>query len=215
MSIAVQTNKSQWPDDLRGYSIGKDGYLLVSFDQGQKYFEVDTAKDVTVSFSTTTVDTSCRRSGMYRENLPIVNELSVDAEMLFDLKDPVCKAIEHASQSNGIFLLGAFTDSGNGPLFYACATDMSRPEELEGVVRLSAKYSLTRFVNWFKGSTETEDSKKRKDFQAQEVPNPTNESKPYKHPYLAIGSAEDRAKLLNLVVYGAGSSSSSSSSSIT
>ena len=208
MSISVQTDKSQWPDDLRGYSIGKDGYLVVSFDQGQTFFEIDTAKDVTVSFSTTTVDTSCRRSGMYRENLPIVNELSGDAEMLFDLKDNVCKAIEHASQSNGIFLLGAFTDSGNGPLFYACATDMSRPEELEGVVRLSAKYSLTRFINWFKGSSVATAAERLTEFGNQSV---TINGKTYAHPFTKVD--ENHANCPIGYVAGAGGTSASSSSS--
>lgn len=203
MSIAVQTDKSQWPDDLRGYSIGKDGYLLFSPDQGKNYFEIDTAKDVTVSFSTTTVDTSCRRSGMYRENLPIVNELSVDAEMLFDLNDNVCKAIEHASQSNGIFLLGAFTDSGNGPLFYACATDMSRPEELEGVVRLSAKYSLTRFINWFPGSSEGSAA-----VMAQTA---TVGGKTYNHPLNNLNTDHSQCPIGSSS--GAGTTTSASSSS--
>ena len=185
MSLNNTTNKSQWPDDLRGYSIGKDGYLVVSFDQGATYYEIDTARDVTVNFSTTTVDTSCRRSGMYKENLPIVNELSIDAEMLFDLKDNVCNKLVNASQSNGIFLLGAFTDSGNGPLFYGCATDMSRPEELEGVVRLSGKYSLTRFINWYPGAQTEEE------IIAQTA---TVNNKEYKHPLGLI--EEDHSKLV-------------------
>lgn len=178
------TDKSQWPDDLQGYSIGRDGFLVVSFDQGETYYEIDTARDVTVNFSTTPVDTSCRRSGMYKENLPIVNELSIDAEMLFDLKDNVCNELVNASQSNGIFLLGAFTDSGNGPLFYGCATDMSRPEELEGVVRLSAKYSLTRFVNWYPGGTNLDEVIEQ---------TATVNNKEYKHPISLI--EEDHSKL--------------------
>lgn len=209
MSLAVQTNKSQWPDDLRGYSIGKDGYLLVSFDQGDEYFEIDTAKDVTVSFSTSTVDTSCRRSGMYRENLPIVNELSIDAEMLFDLNDNVCKALERCSQANGIFLLGAFTDSGNGPLFYGCATDMTRPEELEGVVRLSAKYSLTRFIHWFPGSSIADPAARKTALQGQSV---TIGTKTYVHPIANFNSDHSKCPP-DGNSSGAGTQTSSSSSS--
>ena len=183
MSIAVTTNKKEWPEDLKGYSIGKDGYLAVSFDEGKTYHEIDTAKDVTLSFSTTTVDTSCRRSGMYRENLPIINELTIDAEMLFDLRDETVRKLIKRSQENGIFLIGAFTDSGNGPLFYGCATDMSRPEELEGVVRLSAKYSLTRFINWFEGSTKTSAKDFYEELQGQAV---VYNGTTYKHPRLIL-----------------------------
>lgn len=144
------TNKAQWPSDLTGYSIGKDGYLVVSFDQGEHWYDIETARDVTLNFSVNTVDTTCRRSGMYRAALPVIVDMSVDAEMLFDANDPIVMELVEQSQSNGIFLIGVFNDGGNGPMFYGCATDMTRSEPTEDVVKLSAKYALTQFQYWFK-----------------------------------------------------------------
>lgn len=50
--------KQYWPDDLKGFCIGNEGFLLVQFEDESKPVEIDTAKDVTVNFTTTTVDTS-------------------------------------------------------------------------------------------------------------------------------------------------------------
>ena len=147
-------DKSQWPSDLQGYSIGKDGYLVVSFDQGTHWYEIETARDVTLNATTNPIDTTCRRSGRFKENLPLTNELSVDAEMLFDVNDPVVTELLNQWHYGGVFKLGVYTDKGNGPEFYAFLTDMGRPEELEGVVRVSAKYSLTRFVKWWNDKEE-------------------------------------------------------------
>lgn len=146
--------KAYWPNDLKNFCVGGDGYLLVSFadDFYRKLYEVDTVKDVTLNFSTSTVDATCRRSGRWKENLPVVNELSVDAEMLFEYgaKDvKVAQRLLKAAQRNEIVKVGAFTVDGNGPWFYACVTDMSRPEALEDVVKLSSKYSLSRFIRWY------------------------------------------------------------------
>ena len=156
--------KEYWPEDLKGFSIGNEGYLLIQFcsdpdeNESKKIYEIDTAKDVTLNFSTSTVDTSCRRSGRWKENLPIINELTVDAEMLFEYSDTETKVahrIQQAAQRNEIFKIGVFTVDGNGPWFYACATDMGRPEPLEDIVKLSGKYSLSRFIHWYESQTET------------------------------------------------------------
>ena len=147
--------KQYWPEDLKGFCIGNEGYLLVQFEDEEQPREIDTVKDVTVNFTTSTVDTSCRRSGRWKENLPIINELSIDAEMLFeDTETAVAQRLLKAAQRNEIFKIGAFTADGNGPWFYGCATDMGRPEALEDVVKLSGKYSLSRFIHWYDNATD-------------------------------------------------------------
>ena len=144
-------DKSSWPDELQGYEIGNDGYLIVGFGSGEsmKCYECETVRNVSVNTAVSTIDTTTRRSGFFKEEMPGSAELSVDGEMLFDANDPCYKALQEAYTTGTIVTVGAFLSNGNGPWMRAAIADFSRSEELDGVVTVSAKYSNARFIDWF------------------------------------------------------------------
>ena len=125
-------------------------YLLVSFDFGYKWYEIDTSKDVNVNYSIEAIDTDCRRSGHYKTSLPGKVDMSVDADMFFDKNDNVFRALELCATGGGIFRLCALTEEGNGPDFYAHITDFSRNESLSSLISCQAKYSVVEFNHWWK-----------------------------------------------------------------
>ena len=149
MAAHQRIPKDQWPSRFQGYEIGNNGYLLVSFDDGETYFEIDTAKDVTTNHSIESVDSDCRRSGLFKSTLPGKIEISVDAEMLLDEKDNVYRALEYSAINGMVFRLACLTEGGNGPEFYACLSDFGRQEPLSGVVSAQAKYALVDFIHWW------------------------------------------------------------------
>lgn len=146
-------NTENWPDDLQGLNIGNDGYLVVSFRNAngvfEDNFEIDIVRDVTINSSVTTVDSSSRRSGLFKEALPGKIELSISGEILYDQNDYVYNSLQDCFVRGGLFKLGAFTSSGNGPWMYACITGFPRNEELENVVRISAEFGCARFIRWY------------------------------------------------------------------
>ena len=144
-------DKSSWPDELQGYEIGNDGRLIVGFGSGEslKCYECETCRNVNIDTSVSTIDTTTRRSGFFKEEMPGSAELSVDGEMLFDANDPCYKALQEAYTTGTIVTVGAFLSNGNGPWMRATIAGFSRSEELDGVVSVSAKYSNARFIDWF------------------------------------------------------------------
>ena len=144
-------NKNQWPNDLRGYSLGKTcrliGFLENSY--GGKYFEFDVARDVSISFTTDAVDTNCWRSADMKEYIAARHEMSVDADLLFDIFDPASVDLLGRALYRDYFRIGAFTDSGFGPWFWTFATEINRSEELEGIVHISVKFPCARFIYWY------------------------------------------------------------------
>lgn len=144
-------DKTSWPDELQGYEIGNDGYLIVGSGSGDafKCYECETARNVNVNTTVSTIDTTTRRSGFFKEEMPGSAELSVDGEMLFDANDPCYKMLQEAYTTGKVITVGAFLSNGNGPWMRATITDFSRSEELDGVVSVSAKYSNARFIDWF------------------------------------------------------------------
>lgn len=146
-------DKSTWPEDLKGYCLGNDGVLVVSFDGGKTYLECETVKNVNVNTTVSMIDTTTRRSGFFKEELAGKAELSIDGEMLFDATDPCYQQLQDAYLGGKVITVGAFLSNGNGPLMRASISDFTRSEELEGVVSVSAKYSNSRFIGWFTDSS--------------------------------------------------------------
>jgi hypothetical protein len=147
----MEKDKSSWPDELQGYEIGNDGYLIVGSGSGENFkcYECETARNVNVNTTVSTIDTTTRRSGFFKEEMPGSAELSVDGEFLFDANDPCYQMLQEAYTTGKVITVGAFLSNGNGPWMRAAITDFSRSEELDGVVSVSAKYSNARFIDWF------------------------------------------------------------------
>lgn len=144
-------NKSQWPDDQRGFGIGRLAYLvgILESRSGSYYVEFDTARDVTVEYSRTVVDTNCWRSVDMKESVMGKGELSVSAELLFDLYDSASVGVMNAALYGNYFRIGAFTEHGWGPWFWTFASKVSRSEPLEDLLKVSVEFPCSRFLYWY------------------------------------------------------------------
>lgn len=140
------TNKSQWPSDLQGFSLGKDCWIGIKLNG--TWYELDVARGVTFNFPTSDVDITCKRSGFIKEYLPLFNDLQVDTEVLSDANDTCCDALNEASKNRTIFPMGVFTDEGEGPVYYGFVSSLSRNEPIDGVVLLNVSFKLTTFLSW-------------------------------------------------------------------
>lgn len=172
----IKIDKTNWPADVKNYSVGNNGFMIFWFNGDAKPEIGDTSRDVTTNFTSSTIDTSSRRSGQWKEALPVFNELSLDAELLFEELDddestvePVSYKLQQAAINRDIFRIGAFTEGGNGAWFWGCVTDCTRSEPLEDIVKVSAKFALTRYIGWY-------------DTFETKIPGATDETG--QHPYL-------------------------------
>lgn len=153
-------NKSQWPDDMRGFGIGRLAYLVGIMENrsGSYYVEFDTARDVTVDYSRAVVDTNCWRrtpgvveaiSDGMKESIMGRGELTVSAELLFDLYDSASVSLMNAALYGNYFRIGAFTEHGWGPWFWTFASKVSRSEPLDDILKISVEFPCARFLYWY------------------------------------------------------------------
>lgn len=144
-------NKSQWPDDLQGYALGKSCRLIALFESsaGAHYVEFDVAESASVNYSADTVDVNCWRSRDLKEQIVARQELTVETSLLFDAFDVAGAELLQRALNRDYFRLGAFTDNGFGPWFWTFASKIDRSEELEGIVKVSATFPCARFLYWY------------------------------------------------------------------
>ena len=144
-------NKEDWFVDQRGYGIGRLSYLIAMFEgnNGSYYVEFDTARDVTVNYSRQSVDTNCWRSVDMKEYVMGKCELSVSAELLFDLFDSASTGLMWRIMSGEYFRLGAFTDMGFGPWFWSFGTKFDRSEPLDDIIKVNIEFPCARFLYWY------------------------------------------------------------------
>ena len=161
--------KSDWPLDLRGYGIGRLSYLIGVFESrnGSYYVEFDTARDVTVNYSRASVDTNCWRlddlAGRplndaqfnMKEFVMGKSELSISADLLFDLYDSASVGLMNNALYGNYFRVGAFTDQGFGPWFWTFASKVDRSEPLDDIVKVSVELPCARFITWYDSCYET------------------------------------------------------------
>lgn len=146
--------KSLWPADLQGYSIGNDCRLYVSFDKGRNFNEIDVVRDVTLNQQTSSIETSCKKTGFVKTEVPHLIELSVSAEALFDVNETLYQQLASAFRSRRIFYLTVHSDSGEGPTFRAFIASFNRSEPLYDVVKVNVEFRLSSFVGWTKSEVD-------------------------------------------------------------
>ena len=99
-----------------GYILGRKCKLFVQ-DSGA-WREVTSVKTVTVNENDVTADATTRGSGQYRQQVPVLKELSVDIEMQRDPNDPWQKKLLDAAQQQTVVTLavaeGDITTQGSG-----------------------------------------------------------------------------------------------------
>ena len=144
---ALRLKKLRWPEKFQGLGLGNDSRLVVSFDDGASWLELDVAKDVSVRNATDTLDSDSRKRGLFKSKLPGKKELEIEAQCLFDANDQALKNFERCSISGGIYQIGAFTEIGNGFVFYATLSDFTRQEPIDGIVTVSTKHSCVEFID--------------------------------------------------------------------
>lgn len=156
-------NKSNWPSDQRGFGIGRLSYLIGIFEnkKGSYYVEFDTACDVTLNYARAAVETNCWRfDDLYKQPLCDVqygmkesimgrSEMSISAELLFDLYDSASVGLMNNTLYGNYFRVGAFTDMGFGPWFWTFATKIDRSEPLSDIVKINVELPCARFITWY------------------------------------------------------------------
>lgn len=151
----VPLNQKQgWPTSRSGIRLGRDSYLLLSIDNGQTFYEAETARDISFDISWSNADVTMRASGAEHESRPIHRSFTASAEILFDSNEEFLEQLIYYSLGGDSIVVGAFSDSGLGPLFWGFV-DVSISNELEGVVKVSAKFTCELLCRFYLSTAET------------------------------------------------------------
>ena len=103
-----------WYEDYQGYNIGANGYLVVSFDNGLNFHELDTAKDVSWSINWDSVDITSRANKIDKALRPSFRTVEMSTELLFDsyADGRLYLALYASCMSSSYFLVGSFNSAG-------------------------------------------------------------------------------------------------------